>query len=517
MAITAPATKIIANPNATASSDEADICLILEGTYPYIRGGVSSWVHQIITGLPDFSFALLFIGDRATNYGAENYVLPPNVVNLTKVFLIPELPTPEPKKQAGNPQAYQVVRKLHRHFREFQSPNLDEILADLMHHLHDLHTLDLESFLYSKQAWNFISQNYDKFSSNNSFLDYFWTIRAIHGPLFSLIASLANAPKAKVYHSISTGYAGFYGAMLRTLHQRPFMLTEHGIYTKERKIDLAQIDWINEVLDMYGSSLNSDFSYLRLLWIHFFESLGRLAYQTASPILAITEGNRQRQIVDGAAAENVSVIPNGVDLQRFYFLRERPAEPPPIIGFIGRVVPIKDVKTFIRAMRNVCTQVPNAQAWIIGGEDEDPKYALECRELVANLNLTEQIIYKGFCNITDVMAEIGLIVLSSISEGLPLVILEAYAAGLPVVATDVGACRELIEGSHAEDRAIGMSGAVTPIAASETLADEMIKLLTNSERWQRARTAAMRRVDTYFDQESLFANYRRIYRDILAQ
>lgn len=502
--------------NARSEPAQADICLILEGTYPYVRGGVSSWVHQIISGLPDFTFTLLFIGDKASNYPKLNYQLPPNVIGMTEVYLISDEEFPNPKAIDGNAPAYQVVRKLHYYFREFKTPDLDELLKALMQHLHELQTINLESFLYSKQAWNFITENYDKFSNRSSFLDYFWTIRAMHGPLFSLISSLSKAPKAKAYHSISTGYAGFYGVMLNTLYNRPFMLTEHGIYTKERKIDLAQIDWINEVIDIYGSSLNKDFSYLRQLWIRFFESLGRLTYQTATPIFAITEGNRQRQIMDGAAPENVTVIPNGVDLQRFHHLRTRPAEPPHIIGFIGRVVPIKDVKTFIRAMRNVCSQLPSAQAWIIGGEEEDPKYAQECRDLVTSLDLTNNVIYKGFCDINDVMAEIGVIVLSSISEGLPLVILEAYACGLPVIATDVGSCRELIEGGSPEDKAIGLSGAVTPIAAPEALADEMVKLLSNAEKWQEARTAAMRRVDTYFDQDTLFANYRRIYQNVLA-
>ncbi|HUQ25414.1 MAG TPA: DUF3492 domain-containing protein, partial [Burkholderiales bacterium] len=41
---------------------QADIGFILEGTYPYVAGGVSSWVHQIIRGFPEYRFALAFIG-----------------------------------------------------------------------------------------------------------------------------------------------------------------------------------------------------------------------------------------------------------------------------------------------------------------------------------------------------------------------------------------------------------------------------------------------------------------------
>jgi len=38
------------------------IGLLLEGTYPYVAGGVSSWVHQIIRAFPEYRFALAFLG-----------------------------------------------------------------------------------------------------------------------------------------------------------------------------------------------------------------------------------------------------------------------------------------------------------------------------------------------------------------------------------------------------------------------------------------------------------------------
>jgi Domain of unknown function (DUF3492). len=55
---------------------QADICLLLEGTYPYIRGGVSTWVHQLIQGLPQYRFALVFIGATRENYPDMHYQFP---------------------------------------------------------------------------------------------------------------------------------------------------------------------------------------------------------------------------------------------------------------------------------------------------------------------------------------------------------------------------------------------------------------------------------------------------------
>jgi hypothetical protein len=48
-----------------ASSETVDVTLLLEGTYPYVFGGVSTWVHEIISGLPDVRFAAVFLGSAA--------------------------------------------------------------------------------------------------------------------------------------------------------------------------------------------------------------------------------------------------------------------------------------------------------------------------------------------------------------------------------------------------------------------------------------------------------------------
>ncbi len=499
----------------TKKPDQADIGLILEGTYPYVRGGVSSWVHQIIQGLPEFTFAINFIGDKEESYPTMHYQLPKNVIDLKCIYLVSENNIKKPKARVGNKEAFIQVQKMHDEFRNNKESNY-QALGALLRHIHKDKNIDINDFLYSEQSWSFITEQYEKSTADSSFIDYFWTIRAMHQPIFSLIDGLDEAVDAKVFHTISTGYAGLYGVMLHHLYKKNLMLTEHGIYTKERKIDLSQADWIEEAKKIFGDTLNSDFSYLRRLWIRFFESLGRTVYQTADPIISISEGNRRRQIIDGAKAEKISVIANGINLKKLQPQRlKRPKKSPLVIGFIGRVVPIKDVKTFIRAMSNVCSDMPEVQAWIIGGEDEDPAYALECRDMIASLHLTDQIIYKGFCNVVEILPQLGCLALSSISEGVPLVILEAFACGIPVVSTDVGACRELIEGGSKEDIALGTAGAVVSIADSEQLAIEIIKLLSDANYWKQLSMIAEQRADKYFGEQALFSSYRKVYRKAL--
>ena len=67
-------------------SPEADVCLLVEGTYPFVSGGVSSWVHDIILGHPELRFAVLNVGSHPGAYGEPRYQLPDNVVGLHRVF-----------------------------------------------------------------------------------------------------------------------------------------------------------------------------------------------------------------------------------------------------------------------------------------------------------------------------------------------------------------------------------------------------------------------------------------------
>jgi glycosyltransferase involved in cell wall biosynthesis len=495
---------------------EADIGLILEGTYPYVRGGVSSWIHQIIQGLPEFTFTLIFIGSQKEDYGKMRYELPPNVTGLHCSYLVSTAKSDLPRARAGNKKAFVDIRRMYAYFKNPKKNSKGEAFGDVLRHIKQFKTLELNDFLYSEEAWNFITERYENGPSNKSFLDYFWSIRAMHQPIFSLLNALDDAPEAKVYHSISTGYAGLFGVMLHHLRQRQLILTEHGIYTKERKIDLSQVEWIEDSENSGAATLNGEISYLRNMWIQFFEALGRITYDTATPVIAISEGNKQRQIQDGAAAEKTFVISNAVNLENLRPQRvKRPEKPSLIVGFIGRVVPIKDVKTFIRAMRNVCSEMPDVEAWIVGGEDEDPKYATECRDMIASLDLTEDIIYKGFCNVAEILPQLGCVVLSSISEGLPLVVLEAFACGIPIISTDVGACRELIEGGSEEDKALGYAGATVSIANSEQLAEEIVRLFADPEYSKRLSKSAELRADKYFGEQSLFDSYRKVYREAL--
>ena len=167
-------------------------------------------------------------------------------------------------------------------------------------------------------------------------------------------------------------------------------------------------------------------------------------------------------------------------------------------------------------MLTVVQANPDAEGWIVGPEEEDPDYALECRNLTESLGLQDKVKFLGFQQIDDILPKVGVLVLSSISEALPLVILEGFAAGVPCVATNVGACSELIFGRPGEDAELGAAGDIVRIADPSGLAHAALALLESPQRWQAAQAAGIERVERYYTQEQMVGRYRTLYSSLMA-
>ena len=495
----------------TAAS--ADIALLLEGTYPFVRGGVSAWVHHLIQGFPEYRFAAVFLGSEPGAYAGMRYELPPNLVHLEVHYLYDRSRTPPRESESPDAGAFADMRAMHEAFaapggcpRDLLARNADHLLSGRMREGH---------FLSARESWDAIAGYYRERAPGTPFLDYFWSVRSMHEPVWALARIARGLIPARCYHSVSTGYAGFLGALLSQARKRPLILTEHGLYTKERKIDLLQSAWIGESAGV-GSP---EGGYLRRLWIRFFEALGKSAYAAADPVISLYEGIRRQQIQDGAPAANSICIPNGIRMDRFVPLREKQTIPPkPIFTLIGRVVPIKDIKTFVRAMRTVRARVPGAEGWIVGPGDEDPAYFQECQALSEALGLSDTVRFLGFRNVGDVLPQTAVLVLSSISEALPLTLLEGFAAGVPAVSTDVGSCRQLVHGREddPEDSGLGAAGRVVGIGDPGALADAMAGLFLDQEEWSKARAAAMARVERFYTERTMLDRYAEIYGQALA-
>lgn len=495
--------------------NQVDILFIAEGTYPYVRGGVSSWIHQLMIGLNHYRFGIVFIGSREEDYGEILYPLPENLDFLMVAYLFNHASKPPIKAMEGKKSVLKHVEYIHDWF-----DNHHHTLPDEIQNL-DFYTKQVseEFFLYSHRSWEFIEKKYYENGSDIPFIDYFWTIRNIHAPIW-VVAKIAQAmsKKAKAVHSPSTGYAGFLGALLAFHDKIHYLLTEHGIYTKERKIDLLTNDFLSyRKFDIFKGPEEDDA--VKQMWVRFFEGIGRFSYKRADDIFSLFQGAQHIQIMYGAEKAKCQIIPNGVDVDTLaQALSKRQEGIPHVITLIGRVVSIKDIKTFIRSIGIVQRKMVDIEGWIVGPTDEEAEYYQECLAMVETFNLENNIRFLGFQNIMDVLPKSGILTLSSISEGMPLVVLEGFAAGVPAVTTDVGSCRELIYGGlNEEDRAIGSAGEVVPIANPGALAQGYLHLLLDEEYWYQCQRNGLKRVNAFYTQKQFLNTYDKLYQKALMQ
>ena len=497
-----------------AQVEHTDVCLILEGTYPYVRGGVSAWVHRLIEGMPEISFSLLAISPNRAYASKPDYELPPNVRTFAEVFIHEMVNDRGPRRRARTQrEAWRAMKRFHLERGKERIRDAGKLLDALSHP--QRRSLGVSQAMFSKQAWEFVVDRYNAVAAGTSFIDYFWTWRAVHAPLFQTL--IAEIPPARVYHAISTGYAGLLGVLAKRRSDRPFLLTEHGIYVRERTIDIGRANWIYEE-PVRVKEIRPGLNPLKEMWTNFFVRLGELTYDACDVIVTLYGGNQELQHELGADPRRTRVIPNGVDTSVYSpLIGRRAAEGsrPLRVGFVGRVVPIKDVKTLLKSFAIVARQVSGVEFWVVGPTGEDENYFQECEELVDALGL-DSVIFTGSRDVREIYPEIDVMVLTSVSEGQPLTILEAACAGVPSVATDVGSCRELIEGRIAEDRALGPSGIVTEVGAPDQTAAAIVEILANLELRQHMAEAGIARTARFYQQSQVIEKYLALYREYLA-
>lgn len=488
---------------AAATDDNlppADVCLLLEGTYPYVMGGVSAWVHDLIRAHPQLTFEVISLVPDSTPRPAR-YTLPPN---LRRVIDLP-LQAP-PRGAARAPDA------LWRPCLDLLGPLVEGRLS----------ITDLEPFaragragagrrhlLDGAEAFAALQAAYTRLAPGSSFLDFFWSWRSLLNSMLSVL--LARVPRARCYHAISTGFAGLLGARLAAETGRPLILSEHGIYTNERRIEVAMAEWLHRKPE-HSLAPDKPSRDLRDLWIGAFEGCARLTYAASDPVITLYRGNQQMQLRDGAQSSRLRVIPNGIDADAYAALGRDPAPRPPTIGLIGRVVPIKDIKNFIRTGALLRRMIPDIQVEVLGPQEEDPVYAAECAALIRELGLQDTVHLRGRVQVKEWLPRLDVHVLTSISEAQPLTILEAGAAGVPCVATDVGSCSEMIEGDPTgPDADLGPGGAVVPVADPAAAARAIAALLTDPELHRRASLAMQARIRMRYIKADCDAAYAAVY------
>lgn len=430
------------------------VCLITEGTYPYYRGGVSTWCDMLVRGLPEIRFVLVsMVADPSA---CPVYELPENVVALIPVPLWGTGEVLELRrglalrqiwrsKHSAPPDA--IRREFLPPFREFlhalwQPEPRPRSTGEALRAMAAYFTRhDYDTTWRSQPVWEcFLRETIPGFAhfsreqgipASASLLDATDALRLLYRWLTILTVEI---PPVDVIHAAASGLCSIPGIVARQNGSAAFLLTEHGVYLRERLLGLTRGEgsWFNQVLQA-----------------QFARRMTEASYRYADQIAPGSNYNHRWELHNGASAERIQTIYNGPDPVDFTPTnRAKGPDAAPTIVWLGRIDPLKDLETLIRAAAIVREQVPQVRFVLYGKAPQGNEgYYERCVALSEDLGLHETLIFAGYAASTEAAYNEGdFVVLSSISEGFPYSVVEAMMCGRTVVGTDVGGVREALDG-----------------------------------------------------------------------
>ncbi|HEX7774858.1 MAG TPA: glycosyltransferase family 4 protein [Pyrinomonadaceae bacterium] len=215
----------------------------------------------------------------------------------------------------------------------------------------------------------------------------------------------------------------------------------------------------------------------------------------------------QNGVIDSS---KITVVHNGIDIDRFDRLVARGDELPIVVGTVGHLAPIKGHDIFLRAAALISARRPEAR-FIVIGEDKSPQmdHRRSLESLVAELNLNGIVTMPGWRDdMAAVLSSLTLFVSAARSEPFGLAIVEAMAAGLPVIATASEGAMEIIED--------GLSGKLVPVDDPEALAQAINELLDNPLERSRLGHNAQLAARECYSLARMARDTEQVYREVLA-
>lgn len=258
----------------------------------------------------------------------------------------------------------------------------------------------------------------------------------------------------------------------------------------------------------------------------FYKAIERRLARSSTRIIAISEKQKHELAVEHriAPANKIEVIPLGFDLSRFrenmdakraqFRADWNVAENEIAIGIIGRLVPIKNHRLFLEAIKQLLAQTNQpVRAFIIGdGETRDAVEA-DAKELGLpySTSPTEKVpvtFTSWIRNVDVAYAGMDIVALTSLNEGTPVSLIEAQASNRPVVSTNVGGIENVV--------VPGTTAFLNDKHDAQGIAASLLKLVENADLRQTMGEAGWSQVGKKYHYERLVADTRNLYNQLLA-
>ena len=211
----------------------------------------------------------------------------------------------------------------------------------------------------------------------------------------------------------------------------------------------------------------------------------------------------------------VRVIPIGLDLEPFLRLNGRDGHlrkelglplHVPLIGIVGRLVPIKDHAFFLKVVEGLFKRNEDLHVVIVGKGEEETSL----RRLVHEKSLSRVVTFLGWKKeLIKVYPDLDIVVLTSRNEGTPVSLIEAMASGKAVVATRVGGVPDVVQD--------GVTGYTVPVGNLSQFVERIELLLHRQDLRKQLGEAGREWVRSRFSKEQLLRNIRTLYEELLSQ
>jgi glycosyltransferase involved in cell wall biosynthesis len=463
-----------------------DIALTAEGTYPHQFGGVSVWCDQLVRGLPDYDFELVAV--VATGSEPVRWELPGNVTRLTTVPLW-GAPAPSARgsrwlRPRSGPPVRELIDILLSPPEEGQE-RFGQVLRGLFEYAQQG---NLSAALASEESVQLLSEAWrQRWPAGDiappTLQDAVVAIQLLEHALRPLAHP---PPRADLVHAVTNGLGALPALAAKWRYGTPIVVTEHGIYMREHYLHSRQ--------DPYRWPVKQ-------LHLQFLRRLCALGYTESEVITPGNVYNQRWETQLGADMDRVRTVYNGVDPADFPALDSEPEVP--TISWAGRIDPVKDLETLLRAFALVRQEIPAVRLRIFGSPPGGRgPYVIKCEALADELGVRSAVVFEGrVAQIRDAYAAGQIVVLSSISEGFPYTLIEAMTCGRACVSTDVGGVTE----------AVGDTGLVVPPRNPAELARACLTLLRDPALRQRLGSAARLRALEYFTVDRAISAFDEIY------
>jgi glycosyltransferase involved in cell wall biosynthesis len=486
-----------------------NVLLILEGTYPYNGGGVSTWAHILCNEIKNANFSLYSI--NASYEATPKYILSDNVRH---VIQVPQWAPLEPKELIDyGKKYYKLVYKKNYNDEKIIDDEFIPLFASFLKNIkgHDSNTVELDAIIY--KMWQFFqNHDYKKTMQSQKVWQTFYEIskedliseKDNETTLFDITEGLRwiyrflipitiKVPKCDISHITLAGFPILPALVLKYKYGTPIIVTEHGVFIRERLLAINAAEYS---------------FFLKKLLIRFSEAITKLVYYKADLILSVNKFNITWEKLYGADTDKIKVIYNGID-HLLFSPKPKPnhLKDIPTVVAAARIFDLKDVITMIKSCHVVKEQIPNVRYIVYGDDNAVPEYTAECNRLIKALNLQDNFVFGGINRNPNLLyCEGDISILTSISEGFPYTVIESMSCGIPVVATDVGGVSEALDEN---------CGFICKPKDFKEIGNRVIELLQDKDLRIKKGLNARQKVIDYFTIGTFISEYEKAYESVL--